>query len=187
MPRATEPRAPSGAYLLHPVVLVALFTWAVNDHVLKAAWPGFVTGKLSDVASLIVFPLLALAAFELAWPLVRDQPVSPRTHRRALLVALLATGTVMATINCLEPAAYLYEWGLGAVQWPFRALAAALRGAALPEVTAVRLWMDPGDLLTLPALVVPYYLGRSHGKRGAGLAAAAFGAVSARGEAQPAQ
>ncbi|WP_155374349.1 hypothetical protein [Catellatospora vulcania] len=49
------------AWLAHPVSLLALAVLLVNDHVLKAAWPGVVTGKLSDVAGLLVAPpLLAL-------------------------------------------------------------------------------------------------------------------------------
>ncbi|WP_062356469.1 hypothetical protein [Herbidospora yilanensis] len=42
----------------HPLTLLALVVLMVNDHVLKAAWPGFVTGKLSDVAGLLVLPPL---------------------------------------------------------------------------------------------------------------------------------
>ncbi len=38
--------------------MLALVVLVVNDHMLKAAWPGFVTGKLSDVAGLILFPAL---------------------------------------------------------------------------------------------------------------------------------
>ncbi|GAB1819998.1 hypothetical protein [Herbidospora sp. RD11066] len=46
----------------HPLTVLALVVLVVNDHVLKAAFPGFVTGKLSDMAGLILFPpLLDLA------------------------------------------------------------------------------------------------------------------------------
>nr|WP_157554078.1 hypothetical protein [Herbidospora sakaeratensis] len=41
-----------------PLTVLALVVLVVNDHVLKHAWPGFVTGKLSDVAGLILFPAL---------------------------------------------------------------------------------------------------------------------------------
>ena len=34
---------------------------AINDHVLKTAWPGFVTGKLSDVAGVVMMALLVTA------------------------------------------------------------------------------------------------------------------------------
>ncbi|WP_198169090.1 hypothetical protein [Herbidospora daliensis] len=41
-----------------PLTVLALVVLVVNDHVLKHAWPGFVTGKLSDVAGLVLFPAL---------------------------------------------------------------------------------------------------------------------------------
>ncbi|WP_188450448.1 hypothetical protein [Knoellia flava] len=45
-----------------PTTLVALVVLVLNDRVLKDAWPGLLTGKLSDVAGLVVAPpLLALA------------------------------------------------------------------------------------------------------------------------------
>jgi hypothetical protein len=45
-----------------PATGLCLVVLALNDHVLKHAWPGLVTGKLSDVTGLVVAPpLLALA------------------------------------------------------------------------------------------------------------------------------
>ncbi|WP_066366734.1 hypothetical protein [Herbidospora mongoliensis] len=41
-----------------PLTVLALVVLVVNDHVLKQAFPGFVTGKLSDVAGLILLPPL---------------------------------------------------------------------------------------------------------------------------------
>ena len=52
------------AALLHPVALAALATLLVNDHVLKAAWPGWWTGKLSDLAALIVGPIAVAAVWQ---------------------------------------------------------------------------------------------------------------------------
>lgn len=44
-----------------PPTVLALVVLALNDHVWKQQWPGVVTGKLSDVAGLVVAPpLLAL-------------------------------------------------------------------------------------------------------------------------------
>ena len=56
----------TGGRVLHPVVLTALAIWLLNDHVLKARWPGAVTGKLSDVAGLVAFPVLLAAGIEVA-------------------------------------------------------------------------------------------------------------------------
>jgi hypothetical protein len=42
----------------HPLPLATVLLLAVNDHLLKARWPGLLTGKLSDFAGLFFFPLL---------------------------------------------------------------------------------------------------------------------------------
>ncbi|HJL18788.1 MAG TPA: hypothetical protein RMH99_24210 [Sandaracinaceae bacterium LLY-WYZ-13_1] len=131
--------------LLHPVLLIGLGTWALNDHVLKAAFAAGWTGKLSDVASLIAFPLLAAGAFELC---------TRRGLGRAELPVVAfwsaATGFVMATINTLPDAAWAYRHGLGLAQW------LALGAQGTPHT--VRLTVDPTDLWTLPALAVPLAL-----------------------------
>ncbi len=51
--------------LAHPASLLALAVLALNDHVLKAAIPSPLTGKLSDVAGLFFFPFLLTAL--VAW------------------------------------------------------------------------------------------------------------------------
>jgi hypothetical protein len=49
--------------LLAPPVLGALALLLLNDFVLKSAFPGFVTGKLSDFAGLFVFAVFWMALF----------------------------------------------------------------------------------------------------------------------------
>jgi len=49
-----------GGLLLHPAVLAAIALFVVNDHVFKPAHPGWLTGKLSDVAGLVFFTLAAV-------------------------------------------------------------------------------------------------------------------------------
>lgn len=44
------------AWLIHPVTLASLILLLINDHLLKAAYPGPLTGKLSDVAGLVLLP-----------------------------------------------------------------------------------------------------------------------------------
>jgi hypothetical protein len=132
------------AALMHPIALGALATWIVNDHYAKAAHGGVVTGKLSDVACLIVVPLIAIALWEL-W-----RPAS----RRVAIACIVATGVVMFSINLFDPAAWLYRHGLGTVQWPLR----VVMTGELPAIRPAQLTMDPTDLLTLPALLVPALL-----------------------------
>lgn len=50
-----------------PGFLVALAVLALNDHVLKAAYPGLLTGKLSDLAGLFAFAVFLSAC----WPRYR--------------------------------------------------------------------------------------------------------------------
>lgn len=116
--------------LASPLFVGALALLALNDHVLKDAWPSFVTGKLSDAAGLVVAPVL------LAIPLVLLRvPWAPRA-------ALVATGAgftwVKATYLGAEVAstAWTHAWGTSLV----------LR--------------DPTDLLALPALAVAWVVMR---------------------------
>lgn len=50
-------------WLARPWFFVAIALLALNDHVLKAAWPGWATGKLSDFAGLVVVGTLASVGF----------------------------------------------------------------------------------------------------------------------------
>jgi hypothetical protein len=156
-PREGQAPARPGDGLLHPVALVALATLIINDQLLKAAWPGVVTGKLSDVAGLVVAPLALQAAWEVG------QWIGGRWHgptRSVLAVAIIAVGVGFAAVQVWEAASNAYEWALGAAQWPFRALAASLTGAPTPGVDAVVATADPGDLLALPALAITWWVGR---------------------------
>lgn len=144
MPRELE------RLLLHPLILLALALWALNDHVLKAAWGNAFTGKLSDVASLIVAPVL-LAILS---ALIGLKPLPPRVLLLGWSVAMVL---VMFSIKLFEPAADAYRYGLALAQWPVRCL---WTHAWLP-LAPVQLAMDPSDLWTLPAGVVPVLLERS--------------------------
>ena len=64
----------SASALLHPLTLLSLGLWALNDHVLKGWAPGALTGKLSDVAALVVAPTVLVGLVEWGWPrLVRER------------------------------------------------------------------------------------------------------------------
>ena len=81
-----------------PLWWAALTVLAVNDHLLKHAdlLPGWLTGKLSDLAGLIVAPVLVAVACRV------------RT-RRGLLAAHGAVGLVFAAINVSPAAAGGFE------------------------------------------------------------------------------
>jgi hypothetical protein len=137
--------------ILSPVALCAIALLVLNDHVLKAAAPGFVTGKLSDVAGLVFFPLLLAGAAE---------QFGLRRGVRAIALAALATGVVFAAVKLWAPAGDLYRVGLAVLQWPFRAAAALVAGDALPALGRVHLTADPTDVLALPALIIPMLVAR---------------------------
>jgi len=152
-----------GAALLHPVALAALALWILNDHLLKGVWGNALTGKLSDIAGLIVCPLLVTASVELARP-----GLSANGQRRVLLGAAVFFAALMAAIKLCEPAADGYRLLLGAAQWPLRATISALSGHAAVPLTPVQLTMDPTDLISLPAVLVAWHIGKrssAHGPR----------------------
>ena len=146
-----------GDGVLHPIALAAMVLLILNDHVLKAAWPGPVTGKLSDVAGLIILPLAVQAAAEVGFATAGrwDGP-----SRRVLWAAMALVGVAFAAIQLWQPAVELYRTGLGAAQWPFRALAAVLAGRAIPGVVPGAAAADVADLFALPALGVAWWIGR---------------------------
>lgn len=167
MSTETERAALPAEYLLHPLVLAMLALWALNDHVLKATLANELTGKLSDVASLAVFPLLALGAWDLL--LAQRQRCArrrERTRRVVLTSTVIAAGAVMVLINTTALGAEAYRVGLGAAQWPFVALAHIATSAPLPGLHRVSLTVDPTDAFTLPALVIPMWLGRARRSEG---------------------
>ena len=83
--------------LCHPLPLGMAAVVALNDHLLKAAWPGWVTGKLSDVAGLAFFPVLLVALADVcaSGALSRDEG----RRRRAAWAATALTGAVFSAVQ----------------------------------------------------------------------------------------
>jgi len=121
--------------LLHPVAVIALVVLVANDHVWKYSHPGWLTGKLSDVAGLIVFPLVLCAALRVV-----------STSERLLGGCVAATMIVFALVKLWAPATHACEWAMGWLQAPFS------------SVTPTRLVRDPTDLLALPFALVALWL-----------------------------
>lgn len=126
----------------HPLAVAALITLIVNDHLLKARFhhllAGHLTGKLSDVAGLAVFPILVVGGIEVGrWMTRRPPPRRGPSH----LVAALVTVVAFGAIQTVGPATEAY-----------RHLAAVLIDGPV-SVTA-----DPTDLLTAPAALLGWLL-----------------------------
>jgi len=149
-------RAIPGERLLHPLSLAAVALLVLNDHLLKARFPGWWTGKLSDFAGLAFFPVFLQALWEWSsWALRRFRGPS----RRALLGAILATALGFSLAKTWEPAAAAYREVWGVLAWPLQAGRALVSGRALPGRTRVRAVADPTDLLALPSLGVAWWIG----------------------------
>ncbi|WP_244224391.1 hypothetical protein [Corallococcus sicarius] len=145
-----------GSGLLHPVVLGAVALLILNDHVFKARWPSWWTGKLSDVAGLTMFPVLLQALWEQAASL-RARAFRP--SRAVIVVAVLLTGLCFGATKVSVEAGNMWRWALGGVQWPFRVLGAWVAGGRLPSVAPTQHTVDVTDLFTLPALLIALWLG----------------------------
>ncbi|WP_291377773.1 hypothetical protein [Demequina sp.] len=126
-------------WLAHPVSLAAIGVMALNDHVLKAAYGTWWTGKLSDVAGLVFFPaLVAVVLAAVARVLDRDR----------------VRGLDMAAVGIT---AVGFVWVKAT--WAGAATASAVLSAiAGPSVVRA----DATDLLALPALgLAAWVAGRS--------------------------
>ncbi|GMU08969.1 hypothetical protein ASNO1_52220 [Corallococcus caeni] len=150
------PRPFPGSGLLHPWVLVSVLLLVLNDHVFKARWPSWWTGKLSDVAGLAMFPLLLQALWEQA---SRLRAREFRPSFAVLVGTVVLTGLCFAATKLSPDAGNAWRWALGALQWPFFALRAWLAGVRIPPVRATQHTVDLTDLLTLPSLFIPLWLG----------------------------
>ena len=137
--------------LLHPLPLGMLALLLANDHILKVHYPGWVSGKLSDVAGLALLPFVLLAIAELA---AAASPRIPAPGRRMVVACVLATAVIFIAMQITPLGADAYRLGLGMAQWPFHAAALLLQGGPIPSLHPVQLTPDPSDLLTLPAAAV---------------------------------
>lgn len=132
--------------LLRPVPLAALLVLVLNDWVFKpsTALPPALTGKLSDVAGLLLAPLVATAVLDCALMAAAriGAPVDFSLGPRRLHAAALSIGAVFTAVK-LSPTA-----------------AAALIDAAGAVGLDWRIAVDPTDLFALPALAAAVWLGR---------------------------
>ncbi|MEM6790471.1 MAG: DUF4215 domain-containing protein [Myxococcota bacterium] len=142
--------------LVHPVWWMALAVLAFNDHVLKGSGllPDVVTGKLSDVAGLIVAPLLFATV-------VRAR------GRRAMAACHLAVGAVFAAIQVSAPAAAGWSALMGAFGFPWVIVSDPTDLLALPAL-GVSWWV----LVPTTSAASPMWV-----RRGAERLSAALGLV----------
>jgi hypothetical protein len=116
--------------LASPGFVLALVLLILNDHLLKRVYPGVLTGKLSDVAGLVVAPLL-LGVLLTAWRVRRPLPVA---------IALTGVGFTLTKASAAGAALASTAWNLTGVPTLIRA--------------------DVTDLLALPALYAAWLVHR---------------------------
>jgi len=149
--RAALPR--SSAALLHPVTLLALALWATNNHLLKGWGPAVVTGKLSDVAALVVGPLVLFGMAEWVSPRLVQQ--RPSTMLAACCAAL---GLLLLGLE-LSPAVELgYQHVIAGARFAAESLRSLWSSQPPPDYRLVPTTPDLTDLLSLPALGVAWWL-----------------------------
>jgi hypothetical protein len=132
-----------GALVWGSVPLLGAGLIAVNDFWLRRRWPGWVSGKLSDVGICLLLPALLLAgaqwaAWAMRWP-VRRRP------RTTAALACLVAGSYFAALE-IAPAA------------------AACHGRAMAALFGLSVHPTPDltDLLALAVLPIVYlYLRRA--------------------------
>lgn len=134
--------------------LLAIAVLLLNDHWLKYSYPGVATGKISDVAGMVFFPLMLQALVELV---DRREPFRP--SRGLLGLCAMATGLVFGATNLFHWAAEAYREGLGLLQWPFLAGLAWVRQGVLPSVQPVHLTADPTDVIAVPFVLIAVWAG----------------------------
>ncbi len=113
--------------LKHPVTVASVVVLLLNDHLFKAAFPSWVTGKLSDFAGLFFFPFLLAALLAMF--------LKERRARYAGVLAFVVTAIWFALIKLSPDANRLMESGLS---W--------LLGYP------TRIVLDPTDLIALVVL-----------------------------------
>lgn len=148
---ANAPGRSPGDLFLHPFPLAATATLLINDYVLKAAWPGVVTGKLSDFAGLFIFPIILVCLAELAKCLARKMPWAITNF--GIVVACGLTALAFTLVKTCDWASGLYADAIGSIRWVFRALACLFFGGTAGPAVPIDVVTDPTDVVAVLAVV----------------------------------
>lgn len=124
--------------LVHPLSLLAIVLLLINDHWLRYAHPSWLTGKLGDFTWLVFAPFIAALLF--SW-------LIPRTWtQQTNIVGLLSIGFIGVWFATAKTIPLVHEWTTQTLY--------AIVG------WEGQLRLDVTDLLTLPALLVSWFIWR---------------------------
>jgi hypothetical protein len=132
--------------LTHPLTVAFTFLLVLNDHALKACFPGLLTGKLSDIAGMWVAPIFLLGVMDLLAP---ARMAADRRYLLAPPVAALVVGLLFAAAKTWAPATHAYEATAALCRAPFRYVLSLVFQRPMWSET-IRLVRDPSDLVALP-------------------------------------
>jgi len=135
-------RTTAGELALHPVAWISLAVLVVNDRWLKSAWPGLVTGKLSDCAGLVLLPIGLVSLTEILRRIC-GRPVIWR-YDALIWVALSVFG--FAFVKIAPTGNDAYAWVVGGIRWPLQAL---FHGGSAPQIRPILVSRDRADLFAL--------------------------------------
>ncbi len=146
-----------GSLIIHPVALLSLALLLLNDHYLKEHFGGPVTGKLSDAAGIVFFPVLLVSLCEVVRRIVSRR--NWVVWSLGLVICVVATGLMFALAKLWAPATAFYRAGTGVAEWPAYVVTSLFRGSGFPGLPSAHLVRDPTDLAVLPLLVLPLWIG----------------------------
>jgi MFS superfamily sulfate permease-like transporter len=130
-----------GSIIVHPIALLAMATTWCNDRYLKHVHPGWVTGKLSDLAGLAFFPFWAIGCIELLLLLCGRRRLA---RTRSMLVVVVATAFLFSGIKLSPAASRYYEHFIARIR-------SVGLSTSVPNVQVSNA-VDLTDLIALPAL-----------------------------------
>ncbi len=143
-------------FLVHPIAVVSVVALVVNDRFVKQTWPGLVSGKLSDVAGMVFFPLLLVGLVELAAAAARRPWWA---DRRAFVTVAVIVGAFFGATKVLAPIRAFDEAALGWLRWAPGAAARAATGGAAGAPEAGHVVADATDLVAVPFVIVAVWIG----------------------------
>ncbi len=107
--------------MVHPIPLAAVALLALNDHFLKANYPSYLTGKLSDLTGVFVFPILLCALWNLSLNLFNTATSHKQfqwiTLRQAA-VAIAVTDIVFVGVKIVPAMRDFYVRAMGVIGFP---------------------------------------------------------------------